>query len=98
MINLFKINEITIGAVEWRRWRSLWYITHKILTYFHNLDKIIDQVVKKFSAWLPREAIRDNLPEAFIKTGNNKCGIILDCAEVFIKRPKRLSRCNLVWL
>ena len=64
-------------------------IAHKILISFYNLDKIIEQVVKKFSC-LPREAIRDNLPEAFIKTGNNKCQVILDCAEGFIERPKSL--------
>ena len=45
----FKINAITIGAVEWRRSRSLRYIARKTLIYFYNLDKIIEQVVKKFS-------------------------------------------------
>ena len=31
------------------------------------------------------------MPEAFIKTGNNKCRVILDCAEVFTERPKPLD-------
>ena len=35
--------------------------------------------------WLPRESIRDNLPEKFVKTGHSKCRIIIDCAEVFIE-------------
>ena len=46
---------------------------------------------------MPREAIRDNLPEAFIKTGNNKCRVILDCAEVFIERPKSLDCQPATW-
>ena len=46
---------------------------------------------------MPREAIRDNLPKAFIKTGNNKCRVILDCAEVFIERPKSLDRQPATW-
>ena len=46
---------------------------------------------------MPREAIRDNLPEAFIKTGNNKCRVILDCAEVFIERPKSLDCQAATW-
>ena len=70
----FNINAITIGAVEWRRLRSLWYIAHKIHIYFYNLDKIIDQ-----------EATRDNLQKAFIKTGNNKCRVILDVQRFLSK-------------
>ena len=34
---------------------------------------LLSKLLKNLVAWLPREAIRDNLPEAFIKTGNNKC-------------------------
>ena len=53
--------------------------------------KLLSKLLKNLVVWLPREAIRDNLPEAFIKTGNNKCRVILDCAEVFIERPKSLD-------
>ena len=49
------------------------------------------KLFKNLAVWLPREAIRDNLPEAFIKTGNNKCRVILDCAEVIIERTKPLD-------
>ena len=41
--------------------------------------------------WLLREPIRDNLPEVFIKSGHVKCHVIIDCAEVFIERPKSLT-------
>ena len=34
------------------------------------------------------DGIRDNLPEAFIKTGNYKCRDILDCAKVVIEKLK----------
>ena len=33
---------------------------------------LLSKLLKSLVASLPREAIRDNLPEAFIKTGNNK--------------------------
>ena len=50
--------------------------------------KLLSKLLKNLVVQLPQEAIRDNLPEAFIKTGNNKCRVIVDCAEVFIERPK----------
>ena len=59
--------------------------------------KLLSKLFKNLTVWLPREAIRDNLPEAFIKTGNNKCRIILDCAEFIIERTKPLD-CQAVTL
>ena len=50
--------------------------------------KLLSKLLEYLVAWLPREAIRDNLREAFIKTRNNKCRVILDYVEVFIERPK----------
>ena len=47
-------------------------------------------MLENLVAWLPREIIRDDLPEPFINTGNNKCQVILDCA-VFIERTKPLD-------
>ena len=61
------------------------------------MDKIIEQVVKDLVTWLPREAIRDNLPETFSKTGKNKCQVILDCAEVLTERPKPLDCQTATW-
>ena len=57
------------------------------------MSKLIRNVV----AWLPREVIRENLPEEFIKTGNNKCRVILDCAEVFTERRKPLDCQATTW-
>ena len=37
------------------------------------------------------KAVSDDLPETFIKTGNNKFRFNLDCAEVFIERPRPLD-------
>ena len=54
-------------------------------------------MLKNVVAYLPRKAIRDNLPEAFIKTDNNKCRAILDSAEVFIERPKPLDCQAATW-
>ena len=47
--------------------------------------------------WLPREAIRDNLPAVFVKTGHSKCRVIIDCAEVFIERAKSLTNQAVTW-
>ena len=41
--------------------------------------KLLSKLFKNLVAWLPREAIRDNLSEAFMKTGNNEFPVILDC-------------------
>ena len=46
---------------------------------------------------MPRKTIRDNLPQAFIKTGNNKCRVILDCVEVFTERRKSLDCQAATW-
>ena len=46
---------------------------------------------------MPRETIRDNLPEAFIKTGNNKFRIIPDCAKVFIERQNSSDCQGATW-
>ena len=42
--------------------------------------KLFSKLLKNLFAWLPRGAVGDNLPEAFIKTENKKCRVTLDCA------------------
>ena len=42
--------------------------------------KLLSKLLKNLVACLPREAIRGNSP-AFIKTGNNKCLVVLDYAD-----------------
>ena len=37
------------------------------------------------------------MPEKFIKTENNKCRFILDCAEVSAERPKPLDCQAAIW-
>ena len=59
--------------------------------------KLFSKLLKNLVAWLFWEAIRDNLSEAFIKIANNKCWVILDCAEVFIERPKPLDCQAATW-
>ena len=58
---------------------------------FTSWIKLFNKLLKNLIGWLPRGAVRDNLPEAFIKTEDNKCRVILDCAWVFIKRTKPLD-------
>ena len=45
---------------------------------------------KALVAWPLKESIRENLPEIFTKSGYGKCNVIIDCAAVFIERPKSL--------
>ena len=59
--------------------------------------ELLSKLLKNLVAWLPREAIRDNFPEAFIKTGNDNCRVILGCAEVFIERAKPLDCQAATW-
>ena len=47
--------------------------------------------------WLPREAIRQNLPNVFRKARYSSCRVILDCAEVFIERSKSLGNQAYTW-
>lgn len=63
-------------------------------TWIQILSKILGNALV---VWLPREAIRDNLPDAFIKTGHSKCRVIIDCTEVFIARPKSLLNQAATW-
>ena len=45
----------------------------------------------------PKESAREHLPEIFIMSGYGKCCVIIDCAEVFIERPKSLSAHAATW-
>jgi hypothetical protein len=63
-------------------------------TWIGIISRILGRVLV---TWLPREAIRDNLPECFKKSGHYKCRVILDCAEVFIERPKGLDNQAATW-
>ena len=61
-----------------------------LLTWIKSLSKLL----KNLLVWLPREAIQDNLPGAFMKLGIKqllKLGIIIDFVEGFIDRPKPLD-------
>ena len=60
--------------------------------------KIIGQVLgNALIVWLPRDSILNNLPHCFNKKGYSKCRIIIDCAEVFIERPKSLEMQYATW-
>ena len=52
---------------------------------------------KALVVWSPKESIREHLPEIFLKSGYGKCRVIIDCAEVFIERPKSLSAQAATW-
>ena len=48
-------------------------------------------------SWLPQEVVHSNLPGVFMKAGHKKCHVILDCAEIFIERPKSLINQACTW-
>ena len=48
--------------------------------------------------WPRKESITENLPEIFPKPGYGKCRVTIDCAEVFIERPKSFSPQATAWL
>ena len=54
-------------------------------TWMRVLSKLLGHAL---ITWLPQEAAGSNLPGVFIKAGYKKCCVTLDCAEVFIERPK----------
>ena len=47
--------------------------------------------------WLPREVIRQDLPNMFRKAEYSNCPVILDSAEVFIERSKSLDNQTCTW-
>ena len=47
--------------------------------------------------WPPKESIREHLPEIFLKSGYGEYRVIIDCAELFIDRPKLLSAEAATW-
>ena len=48
--------------------------------------------------WIPREAIRDNLPTVFKHTNHSKIRYIIDCSEVvYIERPKAVHLQAATW-
>ena len=60
--------------------------------------KLLSTVMGKvLVAWPTKESIREHLPEVFLKSGYGKCRVIIDCAEVFIDRPKSLSSQAATW-
>ena len=64
-------------------------------TWIRLVSKVLGQALVN---WLPREPIRQHLPESFKKIkGYSKCSVILDCAEVFIERSKSLHAQAATW-
>ena len=63
-------------------------------TWIRGLRKILGHAL---ITWLPQEAVHSNLPDVFMKAGYKKYRVILDCAEVFIERPKSLINQACTW-
>ena len=63
-------------------------------TWIKVLSKLLGEAL---ITWLPQEAVHSNLPDVFIKAGYKKCCVIIDCAEVFIERPKWLINQSCIW-
>ena len=63
-------------------------------TWIRVLSKLLGHAL---ITWLPLEAVRSNLPGVFIKGDYEKGRVILDCAEIFIERPKSLINQACTW-
>ena len=56
-------------------------------TWIKLLSSSIAQALLK---WLPKDTIVSNFPEVFKDAGYHKTRCIIDCTEIYIKRPKSL--------
>ena len=63
-------------------------------TWIRLLSKVLGDALV---VWIPREAIRENFPEVFKKTGHYKCRVIIDCSEVSIEHSKRMDQQATTW-
>ena len=62
--------------------------SHIFTTWF----KLLSRVLGKALDALPlKESVGENLPKIFLKSSYGKCHVIVDFAQMFIKRPKSLS-------
>jgi hypothetical protein len=65
---------------------------------FTTFIKIFAKVFgRSLVVWLPRDAIRDNLPISFAKAKHTNCRVVIDCTEVFIERMKSLNNQATTW-
>ena len=65
-------------------------VSPTLLIYIYNMDQTFKQSLGQI-VWPPKESIREHLPEIFLKSGYGTCRVVIDCAQVFIERPKSLS-------
>ena len=56
---------------------------------FNEWIPIMSRELRKFVIWLPRETIKLSMPPAFHRL-YPKTTCVIDCAEIFIQRPKKL--------
>ena len=59
------------------------------ITWIKLLSRILGKVLV---VWSPKESIRENFPEIFLKFGYGKCCVIIDYAEVFMSQNHYLFR------
>lgn len=65
---------------------------------FATMIRVLAKVLgKALVVWLPREPIREHIPENFKRAGHIKCRVIIDCTEIFIERPKSLLNQAATW-
>lgn len=65
------------------------------VTGAHNIFKhmlsVLTTIMKKVVIWLPRAVIRNSTPDSFIDNGFEKTTCIIDCSEIVLQRPKKLT-------
>lgn len=66
-------------------------------TIFHNTLDILYKSFSNFIYWPDREALRKTIPTCFKRHFKNNIAVIIDCFEVFIKRPSNLKAKAETW-
>lgn len=64
---------------------------------FKTWIRFLNESIGVLVAWLPKEAIMENMPKVYKKAGHSNLRVVIDCAEVFIERPKSLESQAATW-
>lgn len=56
----------------------------------NSMLRLLKKVLEAVVVWLPRNIIRNSMPQSFIDNGHGKTTCIIDCTEVHLQRPRKL--------
>ncbi|XP_077507386.1 uncharacterized protein LOC144118069 [Amblyomma americanum] len=74
--HLARIFQISVGSV---------------CNIFRHVLSVLCTIMEKVVTWLPRSIIRNSMPKSFIDNGYDTTTCIVDCSEINLQRPKKLT-------